>query len=199
MVFMEYVVRAVGLFYAAGAIFLIRQMALSEALDMALSAVKLEREPAKHLARRWLLGTGAALTGASGVAALLASVWALPLFVLNLLLQGGWLLWAAKAFPPEDAEDALGRRRTFNAFFFYATVTATVFALAWEGALRPWDEFGTAVPVAAATLGYFVYLLRSMRFVLGLAKDDDFEPVDDDDFDPRERGDGSVDVGDTRP
>lgn len=183
MVFVEYLVRAVGLFYALGAIFLIRQMTMSEMLDRAISAINLEREPARHMLRRWLLGAGAALTGASGVAALLASIWALPLFVINLLLQGGWLLWAAKAFPPEDAEEALGRRRTFNAFFLYATVTATVFALAWEGALRPWDELGTAVPAAAATLGYFVYLLRSMRHVAGLAKDE---------------GEESVDVGDNR-
>ncbi len=161
MVFVEYLVRGVGALYALGAIFLIRQMAMSELLDRAIAAIKLRREPAKQLVRRWLLGGGAVLTGASGIAALLMSSWAVPLFALNLVAQAGWLAWATTAFPPEDEDDALGRRRTFNAAFLYATVTATVFALAYEGGLRPWLEVASAVPVAAALAAYTVYAVRS--------------------------------------
>ncbi len=167
MAFIEYAVRAVGLFYALGAVFLIRQMAMSDVLDRALLALEAKPRQDKHAVKRWLLGAGAALTGGSGVAALLMSSWALPLFGVNLVLQAGWLVWASRAFPPEDAEDAVGRRRTFNAAFFYATVTATVFALGWEGALRPWDELRSAGPVAVATLGYGVYLLRSLGIIAG--------------------------------
>jgi hypothetical protein len=166
MAFVEYAIRAVGLFYALGAIFLIRQMAMSEVLDRSLRAMEGRPELAKDIVRRWLLGAGAALTGASGVAALLASSWAMPLFAANLVVQVGWLIWSSTAFPPQDEEDRLGRRRTFNAAFFYATVTATVFALGLEGLLRPWGEWQSAVPVAAGTLAYCVYLARTLGSLL---------------------------------
>jgi hypothetical protein len=198
MTLVEYLVRAVGLFYALGAIFLIRQMAVSDLMDRVIAAIDLTHEDRRHTVRRWLLGAGAALTGASGVAALLLSSWALPLFAANLILQVSWLVWAARAFPPEDAEDALGRRRTLNAAFFYATVTVTVFALALEGGLRPWTEWQSAVPVAAAMLAYFVYLVRCLRQPANRARDDRPEPVDDDDFDPAKRGDDD-DLDDLAP
>lgn len=171
MVFIEYAVRAVGLFYAVGSIFLIRQMGVAQVLDHALAALEGKRWESKLVLRHWLLGAVAALTGASGVAALLLSSWAVPLFAANLALQVGWLAWASSAFPPEDAEDALGRRRTFNAAFFFATMTMTVLALFWEGRLRPWDELATAAPVAAATLGYAVYTARHLRGLGGAADD----------------------------
>lgn len=191
MAFVEYAIRAIGLFYALGAVFLIRQMAMAEVLDRALSAIELKGEATKQIVRRWLLGAGAALTGASGVAALLLSSWALPLFALNLVLQAGWLIWAASAFPPQDEEDALGRRRTLNAAFFYATVTVTVFAFGFEGRLRPWNEWQGAVPVAAATLAYFVYLARSLSGMWRPARKERPGPADDDD--PPARDDDYLD------
>lgn len=191
MTFVEYAIRAIGLFYAFGAVFLIRQMAMAEVLDRALAAIELKGEQKKQVVRRWLLGAGAALTGASGVAALLMSSWALPLFAVNMVLQAGWLVWAATAFPPEDEEDALGRRRTMNAAFFYATVTVTVFALGFEGCLRPWDEWQSAVPVAAATLAYFVYLARSLSGMWRPARDDRPEPTDE--YDPPKPDDDYLD------
>jgi hypothetical protein len=186
MTFVEHAIRAVGLFYALGAVFLIRQMAVAELMDRALAAIEMKGEAGKQIVRRWLLGAGAAFTGTSGVAALLLSSWALPLFALNMVLQAGWLVWAASAFPPEDEEDALGRRRTLNAAFFYATVTVTVFALGFEGRLRPWGEWQSAVPVAAATLAYFVYLARSLSGMWRPARDDRPEPADDDDTPKRD-------------
>lgn len=200
MVFLEYLVRGVGLFYALGAVFLIRQMVMSEVLDRALNLIQMTHEPGKVVMRRWLLGAGAVFTGASGVAALLFSSWALPTFAVNLALQGGWLVWAARAFPPQDAEDALGRRRTFNAFFFFATMTVTVFALGYEGRLRPWNELQTALPVVAALAGFAIYLVRGLRWPADTDGEHDNEPVDDEDFEPyRDEGpadpaDGSGDV-----
>ena len=184
LLLVEYLVRGVGLLYALGAIFLIRQMALSEVLDRAIALMKARPEPRKQIVRRWLLGGGAVLTGASGVAALLLSSWALPLFVLNLVAQAIWLVWATTAFPPEDEEDALGRRRTMNAAFLCATVAATVFALAFEGRLRPWDEWQSALPVALALAGYAVYALRSFgAFATGTRNEtgdglDEVQPID---------------------
>lgn len=202
MIYLEYAVRAVGFFYALGAIFLIRQMAVSDFLDRAIAAVKLEEQPRKEIIRRWLLSVGAALTGASGVGILLMSSWAVPLFVANLVIQVGWLAWSATSFPPQDQEDALGRRRSFNAAFFYATMTVTACALAYEGRLRPWDELQTAGPTIVATFGYFAYLLRSMGYLTGRKDEAREPPVDDDDFDvegykqdaePRREGEGRSD------
>ena len=192
MGFIEIAVRAVGLFYAAGAILLIRQMAMSEVLDRAIAAINLRREETKVIVRRWLLGAGAALTGASGAAALLLSWWAVPLFAANLVLQGAWLAWAVRAFPPEDEEEALGRRRTFNAFFFYATVTVTVFALAYEGRLRPWGEWQTALPVAVAVAAYTIYLARCLGWLAPSGRGGD--AADDEDFDPAAYGDAEEEI-----
>lgn len=189
--FIEIAARIIGGFYAVGAIFLIRHMAMTEMLDRAIAAIEMQQEPQKQVIRRWLLGIGAVLTGASGVATLLLSSWALPLFALNLLVQGGWLVWATRAFPPQDAEEVLGRRRTFNAAFFYATVAATVMALAYEGRLAPWGEWQTAVPAAVATAGYFAYLVRCLRLAAmekqetPQAGDAEGDPLDDEYRQPR--------------
>lgn len=161
---LEIAARLAGAFYAVGGLIAIRAMAMSEMLDRALNMITLKREPAKTVVRRWLLGAGAVLTGASGVAAALLSFWAMPLFAANLGAQAGWLAWARTAFPPEDEEDAAGRRRTTNAALGYAVLTLLVLYL-WRqgrlsGALDPW----TAVPTGLATLGYGAYLLRGLRW-----------------------------------
>lgn len=159
---LEIAARLAGVFYALGGLVAIRTMAVSELLDRALNMITLKREPAKAVVRRWLLGIGAALTGASGVAAALMSVWAVPLFAANLGAQAGWLAWARTAFPPEDEEDALGRRRTTNAALGYAAITLLILYLWHEGRLAGVLDPWTAVPVAAATLGYGAYMLRSL-------------------------------------
>lgn len=159
---LEIAARLAGVFYALGGLVAIRAMAVSEMLDRALNMITLKQEPAKAVVRRWLLGTGAVLTGASGVAAALLSSWAVPLFAANLGAQAGWLAWARTAFPPEDEEDAVGRRRTTNAALGCAVLTLLVLYLWREGRLAgPLDPW-TAVPTAAATLGYGAYLLRSL-------------------------------------
>jgi hypothetical protein len=87
---------------------------------------------------RILIG-GALLTLASGAALMLLSPLAAPLFLANLAWQGGYLLWAEMALPPEDEDDARGRPQTKNAFVVYLAATAFVFWLAAHGQLRPWD------------------------------------------------------------
>ena len=179
---LEFAARLVGVFYALGGLVAIRAMAVSELLDRALNMITLKREPAKVVARRWLLGGGAVMTGASGVAAALLSFWAVPLFAANLVVQAGWLAWARTAFPPEDEEEATGRRRTTNAALGYAALTLLVLYL-WRqgrlsGALDPW----TAVPTALALLGYGAYLLRSLfwrsKGGWGGGDDDDYGEAD---------------------
>ena len=160
----EIAARLAGALYAVGGLIAIRAMAVSEMLDRALNMITLKREPARVVARRWLLGAGAVLTGASGVAAALLSSWAVPLFVVNLALQAGWLMWARTAFPPEDAEEAADRRRTTNAALGCAALTLLVVYLWRDGRLAaPLDPW-TALPTAAALLGYGAYLVHGLRW-----------------------------------
>lgn len=162
MEILEIAARLAGAFYAFGGLIAIRSMAMSELLDRAIAMIKLQKEPRKVLVRRLLLGVGGALTGASGFAAALLSWWAVPLFIANMAAQAGWLVWARSAFPPEDEDDAKGRRSTTNAALGYAAVTVAVLYLWRDGRLAPPDHLWTAVPVAIATLGYFAYLYRSL-------------------------------------
>ena len=178
---LEIAARFVGAFYAFGGLIAIRSMAISELIDRAIGMINLQKEPRKAAVRRWLLGMGAVLTGASGFAAALLSWWAVPLFIANAVLQVGWLVWARFAFPPEDADEAKGRRSSTNAAVGYAAVMVAVLYLWRDGRLAPFDELWTALPVALATAGYFAYLIRSLYWkpkgggLFGGAEDDDFE------------------------
>lgn len=181
MDFLEIAARLAGAFYALGGLVAIRSLAVSEMLDRAIAMIKLRREEPKVLVRRLLLGVGGALTGASGFAAALLSWWAVPLFLANVAAQAGWLVWARSAFPPEDEDDRKGRRSTTNAALGYAAVAVAVLYLWRDGRLAPFDHPWTAVPVAAAALGYFAYLVRSLYWapkgggIFGGGDGDDWE------------------------
>jgi len=172
---LKFAMQAFGLLYAAGALFVIRSMAMSELLDRVIGAIEMKKPETKDAVRRWLLGGGAVLTGASGVSLFLASSWALPLFAANTVLQAGWLAWARTAFKPEDEEDAQGRRRTTNAALVCAAATLAVAYLWRDGRLYPFDDMPTAAASAAALLAYGCYLVWMLRWKGGSADEKTFE------------------------
>lgn len=160
----EIVFRAVGIFYAVGALAAIRSLAFSELIDRAIDMITLKKEEPKRVVRRWLLGAGGALTGTGGVALAVMSAWAVPLFILNLAVQAGWLFWAASAFPAEDEEDAAGRRKTLNAALGYAVMAIGVVWLYRSGRLSSYGEPIPAGLTALAATFYLALLIRQLSF-----------------------------------
>lgn len=152
--------RAVGVFYALAGLAVTRAMLMDGLLDKALAAITLKAEQPKERIRRGLLGTGAVVTGASGAALALLSFWALPLFLLNVAIQAGWLWWARTAFVPEDEEEAQGRRRSLNTAAIYAVAALGVAWLWRDGRLGPWNDAVAAAGIAAVAAGLGFWLLR---------------------------------------
>lgn len=157
---------AIGAFYVFAGVVVLRAMALDRVMDAMLAALNDPSGPKEQLRSRILM-VGAFLTLASGVALMLLSPLAAPVFVANALWQGGYLLWAETALPPEDEDDARGRRQTKNAFVVYLAATAFVVWLAVQGQLRSWEAplltlaIDVAVVVAAAVAGWaFIHMPR---------------------------------------
>ena len=148
----------VGAFYVFAGVVVLRAMALDRVMDRLLAALNEPSAPKERMKSR-VLTVGAVLTLASGITLMLLSPLALPVFVASALWQGGYLLWAEKALPPQDDDEARGRKQTKNAFVVYLAATAFVTWLAAQGLLRPWgapvsshavDLAVMAVAIAAA-------------------------------------------------
>ncbi|MCA0256674.1 MAG: hypothetical protein LCH47_08800 [Proteobacteria bacterium] len=120
---MSWILRLMGLFYAATGFVYVRTYAVNAVADRLLEALDGLPAPKERIKRLWLT-LGAALTVGSGLALLTLSGWILPFMVANAVVQGGWLLYARIAFPPEDEEDRAGRRQTTNAFLVWCVATA---------------------------------------------------------------------------
>lgn len=150
---MSWIVQAVGVFYVLAGIVVLRQMALERLLDQALAAITMR--PASALDRRetQLLSLGGYLTFASGLSALTLSRWSVALFAMASLAQALYLVWAARATPPQDETERKGRRATFNAFLIYLAASAFVIYAAWHGAVRPWPFLDPGFATALAELG----------------------------------------------
>lgn len=157
---------AVGAFYVFAGVVVLRAMALDRVMDALLAALNDPSGPKEKMRSRVLM-VGAFLTLASGVVLMLLSPLAAPVFVANAVWQGGYLLWAERALPPEDEDDARGRRQTKNAFFVYLAATAFVVWLGVQGQLRSWDvplqttviDVAVVVAVAVATWA-FIHMPR---------------------------------------
>ncbi len=130
---------AVGLFYAIGGILHMRAMAMNRMVDGLLAALE-DRDARMERQRTRIMTLGAALTFASGVSLIAMSRWTLLVFALNAALQGGYLIWAARAFPPEDDLEKSGRRSTVRAFLIYLLALGLVIALHRLGVWRIWTE-----------------------------------------------------------
>lgn len=161
---MDWVVRAMGLFYIIGGAFLVRAMAV-DAMASTLEQMVYGQKLADRVRHYWLR-LGAALTVASGIAMVLLSPLMVPIMMANVVVQGGWLAFAARYFPPRDEDDALGRSRTINAFLTFTAVTVLVAVLVKTGYVidhggpvtSKWQPVGTWLPVVGG-IGVFIAML----------------------------------------
>jgi hypothetical protein len=145
----EIVARAIGAFYVIGAVIGLRAIAGDAVLDKALSALSLKPIPRADILRRRAMVTIVSATGLGGIALTLMSGWAPLLFLTCLGLQAGWLAWARSAFPPQDAEETIDRRRAINAAVLWTVATALVLWLNRRDRLAP-----LADPVAPAAMAF---------------------------------------------
>jgi len=159
---------AVGAFYVFAGVVVLRTMVLDRVMNQLLAALNEPSAPKERMKSR-VLTMGAYLTLAGGAALLLLGPLALPLFAANAAWQGGYLLWAERALPPEDDDEARGRRQTKNAFVVYLAATAFVVWLAMQGMLRASDvalqsyAIDAAVIVAAMLAGWAFVNLRARK------------------------------------
>jgi hypothetical protein len=175
---------AVGAFYVFAGVVVLRAMALDRVMDQLLAALNEPSAPKERMKSR-VLTVGALLTLASGVSLMLLSPLALPVFVANAVWQGGYLLWAEKALPPEDDDEARGRKQTKNAFVVYLAATAFVVWLAAQRLLRPWDvpvaslaiDIAVIVAAIAAAWAFIHWPRRSARQEAAPAQTPDEEAV----------------------
>lgn len=158
-----------GLFYVIAGLFVLRTIYVGTLLDRAIDAIKLSKPDPKEQMKTLILTVGAYLTAASGASLVTLSPVATILFALNVGVQGGYLLWASRALPPEDEADRKGRRQTTNAFVIYSAVTAFILWLEYTGGLRPWPRDVQSVlieliaPAAAAFACYLLVYQPGMR------------------------------------
>jgi hypothetical protein len=151
---------AMGLFYAAGGVVHMRALALHGMVDDLLAMVG-DKDAARERLRTRIMTAGALLTFASGVSLLVLSRWTLVILACNAVLQGAYLLWARRAFPPQDADEARGRRSTIRAFVLYLVAVAIVVLLDREGIWRAWMEPAVAELVVIAGLaGATLWIVR---------------------------------------
>ena len=159
----------IGFFYVIAGFVVLRAIAVGNLLDRALEAIEQSKPDPKEQTKTFVLTIGAYLTAASGAALVTLSSMAAILFVLNALVQGGYLAWATKALPPEDEAERKGRQQTINAFVIYSAVTAFVTWLGYTGGLRPWprDAEGALIeliaPAMAALACYLLVYKPGMR------------------------------------
>ena len=128
-----------GLFYAAGGVVHMRALVMDAMADGLLTMLG-DGDAGKERRRTQIMTLGAALTFASGLSLLAMSRWTLPIFAVNAALQGAYLLWAARAFPPRDHNERRGRRSTVRAFLIYLVALGFVVALDRLGLWRIWFE-----------------------------------------------------------
>jgi hypothetical protein len=159
----------IGFFYVIAGLLVLRAIAVSNLLDRALEAIERGKPDPKEQIKTFVLTIGAYLTAASGAALATLSSMAIILFVLNTLVQGGYLAWATKALPPEDESDRKGRQQTTNAFVIYTAVTAFIIWLGYTDGLRPWPRGAEGVlieliaPAMAALACYLLVHHSGMR------------------------------------
>jgi hypothetical protein len=170
MVWIDALLRSLGMFYAFAGVVAVRAGLQSALLDVALAAPgggkPSRRERMQSL---WLVG-GAILIGWSGLA--LAILWdgALLLFLANAAVQAAYLgIAAPRYFDRDDPPDPAGRSQTRNAFYVYLAATAFVAAAAYGGRLVGLAEIPAAQSSLAAALALvgLLYALQQGIFPFG--------------------------------
>jgi hypothetical protein len=147
---LPWILFVIGVFYSLGGIVLVRRMAMDQLLDKAIAAITLKRDRVEEAATR-LLTIGAWLTLASGLTLMAQSRATLVIFGLNIAVQAGYLIWAARARPPENDLERRGRQATTNALFIYVGVFGLALIMEQQGLWRELLGSGWA-GLAAETL-----------------------------------------------
>ena len=133
---MQWLAYTIGAFYVFGGAVAIRAGRMNRLLDRAIGRLMLEKTPIREQVRSLYAFVVGVLTLVSGGALLLLSRWAVAVFLLCAIVQAAYLVWAIRALPPSDADEAKGRRGSVNAFVIYAAATALVVWLDYTGVLR---------------------------------------------------------------
>lgn len=127
--------RAVGLFYLVGGLFALRASWMNLFLDDAIARISLKTTDPAERTRGVAMLIASGLTALSGLLLVFLLKAAVAAFLLNAASQAAYLHWARKALPPKDESDAIGRRRTTNAFTTWLVLTALVMLLFQQGVL----------------------------------------------------------------
>lgn len=117
---------AVGLFYAVGAVLLLRALAVDAVMDRMLEGLGTAGDAADRTRRRWWMPGGALLL-AAGLSLLVMSRWTPLAFALAGLFQAAWLLRG-------------GRGASLRAFLLFLLAGALVWRLDRDGLWRAWIE-----------------------------------------------------------
>lgn len=161
----DLLVRGLGAFYLVGGLLVLRALAMSRFMDMALAALQGVSQK-RALLRSVLLAIGGILTVTSGLALLLLHEAALPLMLANVAMQILWLVVAGRWFPPEDEDDRRGRLSTMRATATFAGATLLVLWLERSGKLVFAADAVSSSTVALAglgLLGWQVYAINKER------------------------------------
>lgn len=150
-----WVLRAFGVLYVLGAVFLVRQLRMDAFLDRAISQIEtmtdeigadLERKaptrstlPPDDPGRRAWLMSGAVLLFIAGVAMAIGHRLAVPLMVLLIVQQLAYFMRQRRrelrAATPEEAADARPAQSTRNGLYWCLVLTVFAAWLGWQGAL----------------------------------------------------------------
>jgi len=148
--------RVLGGFYLVGGLIVLRALAMSRFLEMALAALH-GLSQKRALLRSVLLSIGGILTALSGVALLALHEAALPLMLANVAMQIVWLLVSARWFPAQDEDDRRGRLSTMRATAMFAGVTLMVLWLERTGKLAFSADPTASMALALSGLGLIVW------------------------------------------
>lgn len=133
---MQWLAYAIGAFYVFGGAVAIRAGRMNRLLDRAIGKITLERTPFAEQVRGYYALVVGALTLLSGATLLLLTRWAVAAFLACAIAQAAYLVWATRALPPRDPDEAKGRRGSINAFVIFSAATAFVIWLDYTGVLR---------------------------------------------------------------
>jgi len=133
---MQWLAYAIGAFYVFAGAVAIRAGRMNRLLDRAIGSLTGEATPVRERVRGLYAFVVGGLTLVSGATLLLLSRWAVAAFLVCAVAQAAYLVWATRALPPGDADQAKGRRGSINAFVIYAAATALVVWLDYVGVLR---------------------------------------------------------------
>lgn len=191
----EWGLRLLGAFYAFAGVVVLRQLASDRLIQMVHAALNGGVRPNDAIRAAWL-AAGGVFTLLCGLALAGLNAIAPALMLVNVAMQGGWLLYAARAFPPQDEEDAKGRRQTINAFLLFLGFTVLVIWLVRTGrvVLFPDEMAARIIGLAAIALaswqGWHVWRFSKGQWPDGERSptlDAPEEPVDPPVFDPPQR------------